>query len=310
MTLDQLEAGVSDMNGVRADDSIPDAVAADAASMPDGEVRRAEPAVPTKGVHWDLQPIKQIASLYAAGNTEEANRMRDEYRNASPVNAYVYDNLRGKSRVTAQYAAGLADSYRQMQDRIAMQQQSPQAQASQRVQQKEDKLARETMVRQQQVLEKIDRYTNPENPNYVDIADLVGPWDGTGGGMIDATIGSKEKATMRAELERLVNNDVLELTKFLRPISQDELKFLKTMTPRMYQNENIWRSYLQDTKQRLMSDAVRPAQAQPNLYQQSQQNPATQLRKQFEQSDELTLPNGQKLKRVVDANGNIGWEPQ
>jgi hypothetical protein len=46
------------------------------------------------------------------------------------------------------------------------------------------------------------------------------------------------------------------------------------------------------------------------LYQQSQQNPAAQLRQQFEQSDELTLPNGQKLKRVVDANGNIGWEPQ
>jgi hypothetical protein len=54
---------------------------------------------------------------------------------------------------------------------------------------------------------------------------------------------------------------------------------------------------------------TQPAPAQ-NLYQQSQQNPAAQLRQQFEQSDELTLPNGQKLKRVVDANGNIGWEPQ
>jgi len=157
MTLDQLEAGVADMNGVRADNGVPADVAAGASMMPEQEVRRAEPVAAAKGVHWDLQPIKQIASLYASGNTEEANRMRDEYRNASSVNAYVYDNLRGKKRVTAQYAAGLADSFRQMQDRIALQQADPVRQASA---QAKEMANQEAMQKRAGVLDEISQTRN------------------------------------------------------------------------------------------------------------------------------------------------------
>lgn len=305
LSWEQLQA----MNGVNMTEEdamaagmVPDAVANDVAAE-EPEVRRAEPNMQPTGAFMDLGFIDQINN---AATDEEATAM---YNALDPVQKRVYDRSYGIN-INPEWAANEASKFYQEQDEQRKLATSPATQREQRIAEKEDKLARETMIRQQQVLDKIDRYTNPEHPDYVDIANLVGPWDGTAGGMIDATIGSKEKATMRAELERLVNNDVLELTKFLRPISQDELKFLKTMTPRMYQNENIWRSYLQDTKQRLLGDAVRPPQSQPNLYQQAKQDPAAQLRQQFEQSDELTLPNGQKLKRVVDQNGNIGWEPQ
>jgi hypothetical protein len=241
------EAGMQDMNGVRAD--TPEAVAADAASMPSTEARRAEPVVPTKGVHWDLQPIKQIASLYAAGNTEEANRMRDEYRNASPVNAYVYDNLRGKSRVTAQYAAGLADSYRQMQDRITMQKEDPlkQTQIADRKAKIAERAAvqNDFKVRRQAILKNIDDILN--DPDY---ANLVGPIDGTVGGMYDAAF-NQDMQAKRAKLDRLINIDVLDMTKYLRPISQDELKYLRTLVPSQKQHWEVYKQYLSEKRDML-----------------------------------------------------------
>ena len=249
MTLDQLEAGVADMNGVRADDGVPADVAAGASMMPEQEVRRAEPVAAAKGVHWDLQPIKQIASLYASGNTKEANRMRDEYRNASPVNAYVYDNLRGKSRVTAQYAAGLADSYRQMQDRMTMQKEDPlkQAQLADRKAKIAERQAvqNDFKIRRQAILKNIDDILN--DPDY---ANLVGPIDGTVGGMYDAAF-NQEMQAKRARLDRLINIDVLDMTKYLRPISQDELKYLRTLVPSQKQHWEVYKQYLSEKRDML-----------------------------------------------------------
>jgi hypothetical protein len=249
MTLDQLEAGVADMNGVRADNGVPANVAADASMMPEQEVRRAEPVAAAKGVHWDLQPIKQIASLYASGNTKEANRMRDEYRNASPVNAYVYDNLRGKSRVTAQYAAGLADSYRQMQDRMTMQKEDPlkQAQLADRKAKIAERQAvqNDFKIRRQAILKNIDDILN--DPDY---ANLVGPIDGTVGGMYDAAF-NQEMQAKRARLDRLINIDVLDMTKYLRPISQDELKYLRTLVPSQKQHWEVYKQYLSEKRDML-----------------------------------------------------------
>jgi len=249
MTLDQLEAGVADMNGVRADNGVPADVAAGASMMPEQEVRRAEPVAAAKGVHWDLQPIKQIASLYASGNTKEANRMRDEYRNASPVNAYVYDNLRGKSRVTAQYAAGLADSYRQMQDRMTMQKEDPlkQAQLADRKAKIAERQAvqNDFKIRRQAILKNIDDILN--DPDY---ANLVGPIDGTVGGMYDAAF-NQEMQAKRARLDRLINIDVLDMTKYLRPISQDELKYLRTLVPSQKQHWEVYKQYLSEKRDML-----------------------------------------------------------
>lgn len=120
-------------------------------------------------------------------------------------------------------------------------------------------------VRKQLVLGKIEKFTNPKAKGYTPIDGLVGKWDGSAGAMMDSGGWNDAKAAQRAELERLVNNDVLELTKFLKPVSQDELKFLKSMTPRLHQNDTIWKDYLLDAKTRI-EGAGAPAQpaAQPN----------------------------------------------
>ena len=125
---------------------------------------------------------------------------------------------------------------------------------------------------------------------------LVGKWDGSGGAMIDSGGWNDAKAAQRAELERLVNNDVLELTKFLKPVSQDELKFLKSMTPRLHQNDTIWKDYLLDAKTRIEgagqpAPSQSPAQpaAQPNSAPAFQQAPQTQL------PAVRISPGGQKL---------------
>jgi hypothetical protein len=109
----------------------------------------------------------------------------------------------------------------------------------------------ELNTRKSLVLDKINKYTTPTGPNSTLLTDLVGKWDGTAGAMLDAGGFNEQRSAQRAELERLVNNDVLELTKFLKPVSQDELKFLKGMSPRLHQNDTIWKEYLLDAKSRI-----------------------------------------------------------
>jgi len=133
----------------------------------------------------------------------------------------------------------------------------------------------ELNTRKSLVLEKINKYTNPQAPNFTDISPLVGKFDGTAGAMLDAGGANDQRAAQRAELERLVNNDVLELTKFLKPVSQDELKFLKSMSPRLHQNDTIWKEYLLDAKSRIegMTGSA-PSQAPAQPAAQSQAAPA------------------------------------
>jgi hypothetical protein len=133
----------------------------------------------------------------------------------------------------------------------------------------------ELNTRKQLVLEKINKYTNPEAANFTDISPLVGKFDGTAGEMLDAVGVNEQRSAQRAELERLVNNDVLELTKFLKPVSQDELKFLKGMSPRLHQNDTIWKEYLLDAKSRIegMTGSA-PSQGPAQPAAQSQAAPA------------------------------------
>ena len=138
----------------------------------------------------------------------------------------------------------------------------------------------ELNTRKQLVLEKINKYTNPQAPNFTDISPLVGKFDGTAGAMLDAGGVNDQRAAQRAELERLVNNDVLELTKFLKPVSQDELKFLKGMSPRLHQNDTIWREYLLDAKSRIEGmggPATAPQTAAPQAAPAQPQQPATRV---------------------------------
>jgi hypothetical protein len=191
-------------------------------------------------------------------------------------------------------------------------QSTPQAQADMRAAQlsaqkselEKTKLEQETIAkakeqaelntRKQLVLEKINKYTNPQAPNFTDISPLVGKFDGTAGAMLDASGANDQRAAQRAELERLVNNDVLELTKFLKPVSQDELKFLKSMSPRLHQNDTIWKEYLLDAKSRIEGignptatpqGSPQPAPAQP-------QQPTTRV---IGKTTFVLQPNGKYL---------------
>lgn len=170
----------------------------------------------------------------------------------------------------------------------------------------------EIEVRKQLVLGKIEKYTNPKAQGYTPMDGLVGKWDGSAGAMIDSGGWNDAKAAQRAELERLVNNDVLELTKFLKPVSQDELKFLKSMTPRLHQNDTIWKDYLLDAKTRI-EGAGQPAPAQAPAQPAAQPNSAAA----FHQAPPQAAPaqpaapqsrviRGQRFVQLP--NGN--WIPQ
>jgi hypothetical protein len=167
-------------------------------------------------------------------------------------------------------------------------------------------------VRKQLVLGKIEKFTNPKAQGYTPMDGLVGKWDGSAGAMIDSGGWNDAKAAQRAELERLVNNDVLELTKFLKPVSQDELKFLKSMTPRLHQNDTIWKDYLLDAKTRI-EGAGQPAPSQAPTQPAAQPNSAAA----FHQAPPQAAPaqpaapqsrviRGQRFVQLP--NGN--WIPQ
>lgn len=152
----------------------------------------------------------------------------------------------------------------------------------------------ELAARKSIVLSKIEKYTNPKAEGYVDISPLVGKFDGTAGAILDAGGANDQRSAQRAELERLVNTDVLELTKFLKPVSQDELKFLKSMTPRLHQNDTIWREYLLDAKSRLQPEpqSTGPAPQAPQGTTAQTQQPAPQNIRKTPAGDLIQLPNG------------------
>ena len=215
-------------------------------------------------------------------------------------------NMKQGIQYTPQAAAEFVESFN---TRIA-EQSTPQAQAqaesaqlsARKTQLDIGKLDQETIAkakeqaelntRKQLVLEKINKYTNPEAANFTDISPLVGKFDGTAGAMLDAGGANDQRAAQRAELERLVNNDVLELTKFLKPVSQDELKFLKSMSPRLHQNDTIWKEYLLDAKSRIEGIGGSASQAAPQAGPAQPQQTATQNIRKTPAGDLIQLPNG------------------
>jgi hypothetical protein len=210
------------------------------------EVRRATANVPAKGVHFNFQPFQQIAQLHAAGQTQEAIAMRDSL---DPQSRYVYDNIKNMKKVPASEAARLADEFRQKQDRVAMQREDPLKQAQ--LADRKSKIAeREAVqndfkIRRQATLKNIEEVLKDK-----DYASLVGPFDGTVGGMYDAAFNPKMQAK-RAKLDRLINIDVLDMTKYLRPISQDELKYLRTLVPGSRQHWEVYEQYLSEKRDML-----------------------------------------------------------
>lgn len=143
----------------------------------------------------------------------------------------------------------------------------------------------EVSTRKQLIFDKIDKYTNPQNPQYTPLNALVGKWDGTAGALLDASGVNDKRAAQRAELDRLVSSDILELTKFLKPIAGTDLDFLRSMVPKVHQNDTIWTDYLTDSKKVLEAMTAAPAatqkapasQAAPQAAPAQPQQPATRV---------------------------------
>jgi hypothetical protein len=158
----------------------------------------------------------------------------------------------------------------------------------------------EFKIRKQNTLKTINEILN--DPGY---KSLVGPFDGTAGRVYDAAFDETLQAK-RAKLDRLVNFDVLEMTKYLRPVSQDELKYLRTLVPSQTRHWEVYKQYLTEqrdileatnkarvnpaTNETLLDgeDASSPGQAAPAQPQQ----PAPQNIRKTPAGDLIQLPNG------------------
>jgi len=158
----------------------------------------------------------------------------------------------------------------------------------------------EFKIRKQNTLKTINEILNDSG-----YKSLVGPFDGTAGRVYDAAFDETLQAK-RAKLDRLVNFDVLEMTKYLRPVSQDELKYLRTLVPSQTKHWEVYKQYLTEqrdileatnkarvnpaTNETLLDgeDASSPGQAAPAQTQQ----PAQQNIRKTPAGDLIQLPNG------------------
>jgi multidrug efflux pump subunit AcrA (membrane-fusion protein) len=208
-----------------------------------------------------LAPFEQIAQLHAAGQTDEARKV---YNSLNDQARYVYDNARNMERFTSAKAAELADEFRKMQDARTKASEDPlkQAQLEERRAKLQERKSVQTdfKIRRDNTIKNIEEILNDKS-----YASLVGPIDGTVGGVYDAAFNEKAQAK-RAKLDRLVNFDVLDMTKYLRPISQDELKYLRTLVPGQTQNWEVYKQYLGEKLEMLKATdkaAFNPATSLP-----------------------------------------------
>ena len=157
----------------------------------------------------------------------------------------------------------------------------------------------EVATRKQLIFDKIDKYTNPQNPKYTPLNALVGKWDGTAGALLDASGVNDQRAAQRTELDRLVSSDILELTKFLKPIAGTDLEFLRSMVPKIHQNDTIWTDYLTDSKKVLEAMTAAPAATQqggPAASQQAAPQPAAAPVKMIGNRKFVLQPNGKYVE--------------
>jgi hypothetical protein len=200
------------------------------------EVRRATMSVPSKGVHFNFEPFQQIAQLHAEGQTDEA---RNIYNSLDPQSRYVYENIKNMKKVPASEAARLADEFRQMQDRQAMQSASKAADPA-----KEREQAQQA-ARVQSVLGIMDKYIADDS----DLDSLVGPAAGSFVANEWDKWNNQDRYAKRFELSFTTKTEVLEAAKYVKPLSNDERKFLEEMFPRRDDPPQVWREYFGRTRE-------------------------------------------------------------
>lgn len=213
------------------------------------EVRRATVSVPAKGVHFNFEPFQQIAQLHAAGRTDEAFNM---YNSLDPQSRYVYDNIKNMKKVPAAEAARLADEFRQMQDRKTMQEAGKNADPAKQREQAQQ------AARVQSVLGIMDKYAAEDS----DLDELVGPAAGSFVANEWDKWNNPDRYAKRFELSFTTKTEVLEAAKYVKPLSNDERKFLEEMFPRRDDPPQVWREYFKRTREILSQGLPQQPQAQ------------------------------------------------
>jgi hypothetical protein len=269
------------------------------------EVRQATANIPETGTLFNLAPFEQIAQLHAAGQTEEARKV---YNSLNDQAKYVYNNARNMERFTAQEGARLADEFRKAQDARTKAMEDPlkQAQLEERQAKLQERKSVQTdfKIRRDNTIKNIEEILGDKS-----YASLVGPFDGTVGGVYDAAFNEKAQAK-RAKLDRLVNFDVLDMTKYLRPISQDELKYLRTLVPGQTQNWEVYKQYLGEKLEMLKATdkaAFNPATSLPLAADDAPAGaqPTAAAPSAAQGRNTFTTPDGYTYRRLPDGSAEL-----
>lgn len=301
---DQLQA----MNGVNmAEEDMLDSGMApeevvNSVSSTEPNVRRAEP-VPQggSGTRFDFSAFSPIVAAVEAGDMEAAKRLKEQL---SPVQRHVLERASYTDEYTAEQAAADANAFMDLQTKAQMQAQDPMRQAS--LDNVNSKIAErksvqnDFKVRRENTIKAIDEILADK-----DYRNLVGPIDGTVGAAYDALLSPAMQAK-RARLDRLINVDVLDMTKYLRPISQDELKYLRTLVPSQRQHWEVYEQYLKEKRDTLKSAdkaLINPATNQP-LTDEASQGAAQATAPQGQSAP--TRANYQVGKSYRDNQGRVG----
>ena len=280
-------------------DVAPEDVVNDVAAQP--EVRRGEANVVPTGVAMDLGFFNQLNS---AQSQEQFNQM---YDGLPDVQKHVYDRSFGQ-KVTPAWAAQKADEFFKTQDDRTKAAEDPmkQAQLEERRAKLQERKSVQTdfKIRRDNTIKNIEEILKDES-----YASLVGPIDGTVGGVYDAAFNEKAQAK-RAKLDRLVNFDVLDMTKYLRPISQDELKYLRTLVPGQTQNWEVYKQYLGEKLEMLKATdkaAFNPATSLPLAADDAPAStqPAAAAPSAAQGRNTFTTPDGYTYRRMPDGSAEL-----
>jgi hypothetical protein len=181
---------------------------------------------------------------------------RAEYDKLPPALRYVYDRVADFSynNPDTQTPAQLdpRDANRWLDEFYQMQQKGKDADPAKQREQAQQ------AARVQSVLGIMDKYTAEDS----DLDKLVGPAAGSFVANEYDKWQNPDRYAKRFELSFTTKTEVLEAAKYVKPLSNDERKFLEEMFPRRDDPPQVWREYFKRTREILSQGLPQQPQAQ------------------------------------------------
>jgi hypothetical protein len=216
------------------------------------EVRRAEPA--PREVTASTMDLSFINKLNDPNLTQE--QAAAEYNKLPPALRYVYDRVADFSYNNAdtQTPAQLdpRDANRWLDEFYETQQKGDGIDPAKQREQAQQ------AARVQSVLGIMDKYTAEDS----DLDKLVGPAAGSFVANEYDKWQNPDRYAKRFELSFTTKTEVLEAAKYVKPLSNDERKFLEEMFPRRDDPPQVWREYFKRTREILSQGLPQQPQSQ------------------------------------------------